>query len=165
MSACQVVDIPDLELQSLVRAYPGIERGLFWLTLVELGIAQRWLVNAGRDAERQIAHLLCEIVARLRAVRCQECETFATAIRQTVIAEITAISLVHVNRVLHALQAADRIKLVKGVITVPDPGRLAAYADFDPGYLHLPDQDEAPQLGLCRLREPSFLDGRNSVAL
>ena len=121
--------------------------------------------NAGRDAKRQIAHLLCEIVIRLRATGCRECEAFATGIRQAVVADITAVSLVHVNRVLHALQDADRIRLVKGVITIPDLDRVAAFADFDPGYLHLPDQVGPSQLGLGLLRGPSFRDGRNSVAL
>lgn len=165
LSAGEVADVSIHALHSLVQAHRGVERSLGWLTLIELGIAQRWLVNAGRDAERQIAHLLCEIVTRLRATGCRECEAFATGIRQAVIADITAVSLVHVNRVLHALQDADRIRLVKGVITIPDLDRLAAFAAFDPGYLHLPDQVGPSQLGLDLLRGPSFPDGRNSVAL
>lgn len=165
LSAGEVADISIHALQSLVQAHRGVERSLGWLTLIELGIAQRWLINAGRDAERQIAHLLCEIVARLRATMCRECKAVVTGIRQAVIADITAVSLVHVNRVLHALQHADRIRLVRGVITIPDLDRLAAFADFDPGYLHLPDQVGSSQSGLGLLREPSFPDGRSSVAL
>ncbi|GJD74271.1 Crp/Fnr family transcriptional regulator [Methylobacterium goesingense] len=165
LSACAVADIAHDTLRSLVRAHPGIERSLAWLTLLELGIAQRWLVNAGRDAEGRVAHLICEIVARLRAVGCREGEAFANGVRQAVIADIAGISIVHVNRVLHALQDADRIRLVKGVITVPDPDRLAAYADFDPGYLRLPEPVEPSLSDFDPLRRLSVVDGGNAVAL
>ena len=164
LSASAVADIAPEALRSLIRAHPGVERSLAWLTLLELGIAQRWLVNAGRDAEGRVAHLVCEIVARLRAVGCREGDAFAGGVRQAVIADIAGISIVHVNRVLHALQDAGRIRLVKGVITVPDLDRLAAYAAFDPGYLHLPEPVEPSPAVLDPFRRPSFVDGGNAVA-
>lgn len=77
-------------------------------------------------------------------------DAFTSGIRQAAVADIAAVSIVHVNRVLHALQDAGLIKLDRGVVRVPEPRRLAAYAEFDAGYLHLagraePDvQGEAP---------------------
>lgn len=140
LSTCTVADIPAHVLQSLSRAHPSIERSLAWMTLLELGIAQRWLVNAGRDAERQVAYFLCEIHTRAHAVDQEVDDLFATGIRQGTIADIAGMSLVHVNRVLHALQRADLITLVKGIVGIPDLDRLAAFASFDPSYLHLPER-------------------------
>ncbi len=139
LSACVVADVPLGTLETLVRAYPRIGLALWWLSVVELSIAQEWLVNAGRDAERRIAHAICEILARQRASGCDEHEVFSNGIRQVTLADITAVSTVHVNRVLHALQEGHLIKLAKGVVTVPDFARLAAFAGFHPGYLHLSD--------------------------
>ena len=65
--------------------------------------------------------------------------------RQGAIADIAAVFIVHVNRVLHALRDSGLIKLEKGVVRVPEPGRLAAYAEFDASYLHL-DGRAQPEL-------------------
>lgn len=137
LSPCVVADVPFRTLEALVAGHPGIGRALLWLALVELGIAQQWLANGGQEAERRIAHLVCEILARSEAAGLSAVEAFSGGIRQGVIADVAAVSLVHVNRVLHTLQNAGLIRLERGVVVVPKPGRLAAYADFDPGYLHL----------------------------
>ncbi|WP_286134610.1 Crp/Fnr family transcriptional regulator [Methylobacterium sp. Leaf123] len=139
LSPCTVADIPSGTIDSLIRSHPGIERALWWLTLVELGIAQQWLINAGWEAERRIAHLVCEVRARSQAAGGDIEECFASGVRQGVVADIAALSTVHVSRVLHALQAARLITLNRGAAAVPQPAPLIAFAGFDPGYLHLPD--------------------------
>ncbi|CAO4145327.1 cAMP-binding domain of CRP or a regulatory subunit of cAMP-dependent protein kinases [Methylorubrum extorquens] len=160
LSPCTVADIPSGTIDSLIRSHPGIERALWWLTLVELGTGQQWLINAGWEAERRIAYLICEVRARSQAaVRDMQApgrdtqapgremqapgrdmeECFASGVRQVVIADIAALSTVHVSRVLHALQAARLITLNRGAAAVPQPAPLIAFAGFDPGYLHLPD--------------------------
>lgn len=140
LSPSLVADIPFRTLEALVSDHPGIGRALWWLTLVELGIAQQWLANGGLEAERRIAHIVCEILARSEAAGMAAVDAFSGGIRQGVIADLAAVSLVHVNRVLHALQDAGLIRLERGVVKVPKPSRLAAYADFDAGYLHLAGQ-------------------------
>ena len=137
LSPSLVADVPLRTLEVLVGDHPGIGRALWWLALVELGIAQQWLANGGKEAERRIAHLVCEIVAWSEAAGMAAVDAFSGGIRQGVIADLAAVSLVHVNRVLHALQDAGLIRLERGVVKVPKPSRLAAYADFDAGYLHL----------------------------
>ena len=140
LSPSLVADIPFRTLEALVSDHPGIGRALWWLTLVELGIAQQWLANGGLEAERRIAHIVCKILARSEAAGMAAVDAFSGGIRQGVIADLAAVSLVHVNRVLHALQDAGLIRLERGVVKVPKPSRLAAYADFDAGYLHLAGQ-------------------------
>lgn len=138
LSACTIADIPFRTIVDLVRTHPGIERALWWLATVELGIAQQWLINFGRTAERRVAHLVCEIQARLRASGHDEGGSCSNGIRQGAIADVTALSAVHVNRVLNALKAHRLITLTKGAVTIAAPDRLTAFAGFDPAYLHLP---------------------------
>lgn len=141
LSPCLVADIPFRTLEVLIGEHPDIGRALSWLSLVELAITQRWLVNAAQEAERRIAHLICEISARAEAAGMCAGDAFAAGIRQGTIADVAAVSVVHVNRVLHALRDGGLIMLEKGVVRVPEPERLSGYAEFDPGYLHLAGGD------------------------
>lgn len=148
LSPSLIADIPFRTLQALIGDHPSIGRALWWLALVELGIAQQWLANGGLEAERRIAHLVCEIVARSEAAGMAAGDAFSGGIRQGVIADLAAISLVHVNRVLHALQDAGLIRLERGVVKVPNPSRLAAYSEFDAGYLHLAAAEPGSEVSL-----------------
>ncbi|MGW5837945.1 Crp/Fnr family transcriptional regulator [Methylorubrum extorquens] len=134
-----VTDLPSRMLQSLTETHPAIGRALWWLTSIELDIARQWLVLAGRFADQRVAHLVCEILARMSAASTGLTDTVPNHFRQTILADITAISTVHVNRVLQALRVSRLIALKRGIITVEDHAGLAALADFDPGYLHLPE--------------------------
>ncbi|KQT53361.1 hypothetical protein ASG52_04345 [Methylobacterium sp. Leaf456] len=142
-----VADLPNRTLRSLTEAHPATERALWWHSSVELEITRQWLVLAGRLADQRIAHLICEILARIGAVGTGRTDTLPNHFRQTVIADITAISIVHVSRVLQALRASGLIALKRGVVTVQDHAGLAALADFDPGYLHLPGSKALPRSG------------------
>lgn len=133
-----VADLPARMIQSLIDAHPTVERALWWLTAIELGIVRRWLSLAGRLAEQRIAHLICEILARSEAVGLGRTERWPSRLRQGVIADVTAMSTVHVSRVLQGLKHAGLIALKNGTVVVQDQAGLASLADFDPGYLHLP---------------------------
>ena len=69
LSACEVVRIQLETIQDLIQNHPGIARALRLATLVDEATLREWLVNVGRrSAEERIAHLLCELRLRLRAV-------------------------------------------------------------------------------------------------
>lgn len=133
-----VADLPARMLQPLIHAHPAIERALWWLTAVELAIVRQWLVVAGRLGEPRMAHLICEILARSGAVGGGRTDRLPSRVRQGLLADITALSTVHVSRVLQGLKTSGLIGLEKGSIVVRDYAGLAILADFDPGYLGLP---------------------------
>jgi hypothetical protein len=56
------------------------------------------------------------------------------------LADATAISHVHMNRVLQDLRHRSLIVLEDGQLTIPDVLKLRAFGEFDPGYLHLNDR-------------------------
>ena len=115
-----------------------ILRALWWSTLVEEGTLRAWLVSAGRRrAVRQMAHLFCELLARMEAVRLATAGTFDFPVTQEDIADMLGTSIVHVNRTLKALREKGLLLFDGKTVTIPDPARLAEYADFNPSYLHL----------------------------
>lgn len=95
-----------------------------------------------RDAYRRIAHLLCEMLVRLRAVGLVNGYICNWPITQSEFADSFGITTVYVNRVLQAMRADGLIELKGERLTVPDWDRLKEAADFEPTYLHL-ESDKA----------------------
>lgn len=137
LTPCAVADMPRERLAGLARIHPGIERALRWVTLTELSGAREWLANDSRPADRRIAHLFCELLVRLQAVDLAGDSSVDLRISQVDLADTAGISFVHVNRVLQSLRASGLIVSGKHMLTIPDVARLQAFAEFDPGYLHL----------------------------
>ena len=105
---------------------------------MEKGTLREWLVNMGqRDADRQMAHLFCELLVRLQVVGCTDANTFAFPISQVDLGDTLGITSVHVNRVLQDLRAQGLIVWKSRQIHIPDVEQLKTFAGFDPSYLHL----------------------------
>jgi CRP-like cAMP-binding protein len=65
----KVAYIQHRDLRELIRNHDGIARALWRDALVEAAIFREWMVNIGRrSAHERIAHLLCEMAAKLEAV-------------------------------------------------------------------------------------------------
>lgn len=141
LSGCKVVAIPRPVVLEMTER-PAIARALWWATLVDEATLREWLVNIGqRSAEERIAHLLCELLVRLRTVGLVDGGSYAFPITQEELGETTGLSTVHVNRTLQALRAQDLITLEKKLLVIPDIDRLIAFSGFNPNYLHLADRN------------------------
>lgn len=110
----------------------------FWCeTLSDAAIQREWTLNLGRrDAYERVAHLLCEVVERLRPVGLLDGDSCAFPITQTDLADATGLSVVHVNRTLQELRSAGLIVLRERTLTVHDLKALKEAALFTPDYLH-----------------------------
>lgn len=97
----------------------------------------RWNVSLGRlSAREQVAHLLCELAARLEEQRHAANETdFVIPLTQAELADVLGLSTVHVNRVLQGLRADGLIELTGDRLPLPDRASLASAAGFQPHYL------------------------------
>lgn len=132
-----VVGIPRDRLLALTAAHPGIGRALTWCALVENAGLSQWALCLGRQgAQQRLAHLLCELAARLGADDGAGV-AFTLPLTQEHLADALGLTAVHVNRVMQQLRADGLIITVGRSVTIPDPERLRALADFDPAYLHL----------------------------
>ncbi|WP_336492754.1 Crp/Fnr family transcriptional regulator [Methylobacterium nigriterrae] len=141
LTPCSVADFPRSQMTDLIGTYPGIGRAMWWVTLTELSRSREWLVNDSRPAEKRLAHHFCELLVCLRAVGFASENSFELKLTQIDLADALGISHVHINRILQGLRSKDLIVLSNQRLTIPDVPRLAAFAEFDPGYLCLSGLD------------------------
>jgi len=138
ITPCRIAYIPHRMLHHLTEHHPAITRALWWTSLVEEGVAREWITNVGRrPANKRVAHLLCEMIVRLRMVGLASDHGCDLPLTQNDLADATGLTSVHVNRVLQELRAAGLITLRRKKLTVERFEALTDFADFHPNYLHL----------------------------
>jgi CRP-like cAMP-binding protein len=138
LTPCSVGFIAHEDLWDLCMRYPRLTAAFWRETLVEGAIFREWLLNVGRrEAYHRMAHMLCELLVRLRAVGLAEDHACNLPITQGEFADALGVSTVHVNRVLQELRAHGLIELKGERLHVPDWEGLKQAGDFDPIYLHL----------------------------
>lgn len=124
-------------MDDLPIAHPELGRALWRATLIDEAILRSWIVNIGRrEGRERIAHLFCELYARLSLVGLVDGNQFALPLTQDVIADATGLTPMHVSRLLKRLRGENLITLGDGYLTINDIGRLRDVASFDPSYLH-----------------------------
>lgn len=135
---CHIVEIPTATIEELGQNHPRIMRALWWATLVDEGTLRSWLVSMGqRPADKQLAHLICELLVRLQTVGAADANSFDFPLSQVDIGDTMGISVVHVNRTLQYLRGQGFVIWKHKRIHIPNVSRLMNFADFDPKYLHL----------------------------
>ena len=143
LTATEIARIPHQAIADLLSRNPALAV-VFWRDcMVDSAILSKWALNIGRAAARQrIAHLLCEMAVR-HAVLGASIHRYELRATQTHLGDVSGLTNVHVNRTLRAL-ASDGLATVRsGVVEIQDWRRLAAEADFDVTYLHIPDDVRA----------------------
>jgi CRP-like cAMP-binding protein len=112
---------------------------VFWReTLIDAAVYREWIANIGaRDAMARIAHLICEIEARLAAVGLVNGNTFNVPFTQRNLADACGLSTVHVNRTLQELRTRGLIVWEGRSITILKRSDLGSVGDFQRNYLHL----------------------------
>jgi len=138
LSPCEAAFVPHASLVATMDAAPHLGR-LFWLlTVIDGAIERTWLTCLGqRPAGAHLAHLFCEIFARLETVGLVRVNSFDFPLTQADIADMVGLSVVHVNRTIQELRSSGLIIWQRKVLTILDLERLRNYAGFDPTYLNL----------------------------
>ena len=115
---------------------------VFWRdTLIDAAVFREWMIGIGRrSAYTRIAHLLCEVLVRLRAVGLANGNDIELPVTQAELGDALGLSTVHVNRVLQELRGKDLITLRGRSLSVQDWPGLKEAGEFDPTYLHLSDK-------------------------
>jgi CRP-like cAMP-binding protein len=132
-----VAFIPHSALHEVTRAVPEAAAVLWRDTLIDAAIFREWLAGVGRrNAHQRIAHLICEVYVKLRAVGLAEAESFQLPVSQVEIADSLGLSAVHVNRVLQDLRREGVLDYRGRSVVISNWARLQARGDFDPHYLH-----------------------------
>jgi CRP-like cAMP-binding protein len=106
LSPCRVVEIPRAAVLEITDKYPAITRALWWIALVDEAVLREWIVNVSRrSAMEAVAHLFCELLARLEAVGLRVENGFEFPVTQSELADTVELSAVHANRVIQELRA------------------------------------------------------------
>lgn len=138
LTPLRYLEISRERMDDLIARRPRVAQAFWWDTLVTAAIQREWTVNLGqRDAIERLAHLLCELYYRLRAVRRGHDGRCELPLTQTDLAEATGMTSVHVNRMLQELRARGLIRWKGKAFEVPDLQALCDVALFSPNYLHL----------------------------
>jgi CRP-like cAMP-binding protein len=126
------------DVRTLMRSHPRLGDLLWRDTLIDAAVFRQWMIGLGRrSAHGRIAHLLCELLIRLRAVELVEDHAFTLPVTQAELGDALGISTVHVNRVLQELRGENLISLHGGTLKVLDWDGLQRAGEFDPTYLHV----------------------------
>lgn len=132
-----IAPIPHATLVDWMNRYPLLGRLLWCDTLVDAAIFREWVVNVGRrPAYARVAHLLCEVVARLQTVGLAQDHRCDLPVTQAELADATGLSAVHVNRTLQELRRDGLIELRGRSLVVLNWSGLKRAAGFDSRYLH-----------------------------
>jgi len=135
------VSIADLSrdfFDQIGAGHPRIVTAFWWESLVNSAIQREWTMNLGqRTASERMAHLLCEILVRLRLAGLTQADSCDFPLTQADLADATGLSKVHVNRTLQELRSAGLIVLKGKTLVVPNLGRLMNAGLFNANYLHM----------------------------
>nr|WP_315975056.1 Crp/Fnr family transcriptional regulator [Microvirga sp. HBU65207] len=138
LSPCSVGFITHEDLRHLCTRFPRITSAFWRETLIDAAIFREWVMNVGRrEGVSRTAHLLCELMVRLKAVGLVEDHACDLPITQVEFADALGFTPVHVNRVFQQMRAEGLIVTEGTRLTIPDWDRLKQVGEFDPTYLHL----------------------------
>ncbi len=138
ITTCRVGFVTHEVLHDLCTRFPRLAAAFWRETLIEGAIFREWVTNVGRrEAYNRMAHLLCEMLVRLRAVGLAEDYSCDLPITQVEFADALGVTPVHVNRVLQQMRADGLIELKGDRLNIPDWEQLKQVGEFDPTYLHL----------------------------
>jgi CRP-like cAMP-binding protein len=132
-----VAAVPKKALSDLIAERPNIRRAIWQDSLVDASICREWVVNVGRrDAKMRIAHLLCELVQRLKDSGMGDGASYDFPLTQEQIADATGLTAVHTNRTLQSLRRQGLVSLSSSRLTILDWDALCETGDFNERYLH-----------------------------
>lgn len=140
LTAGRAAYLPHAAVREITDRFPNITAAFWRDTLIDASVTREWLAGVGRRTARQrVAHLICEVFVRSRALHLMEERLFELPVTQAELGDALGLSTVHVNRVLQDLRRDDLIIWRGKSILVQDWARLRLAGDFDAGYLHLLD--------------------------
>jgi CRP-like cAMP-binding protein len=145
-----VAFVPHAFFHEIASLSPRLSRTLALLAVADAAALRNWIINLGsRDSLTRVAHLICEIVVRLRAVGLARDWRFPSPFTQSDLAAACGISAVHANRVIQELRRRCVLQWQSRTITITDWPALIHLAGFSPDYLGL--------------REPNAIEARYPV--
>jgi CRP-like cAMP-binding protein len=138
LSECVVAVVPHERLQQITERYPRLARAFWFSTNVDGAINRELALSLGqRSAIARMAHLFCELYARLDVVGRTRSNGYEFPLTQRELSECLGLTVVHANRTLQELRRRGLVELESRQLTILDRGGLEGLAEFDPSYLYI----------------------------
>ena len=124
------------QLKQLLDSSTHLTRAFWRETLIDAAISRQWIARLGAQAALpKVAHLICELAARLEVVGLVKNGCFQIPMTLRHVADACGLTIVHVNRTLQELRGRRLIAWEGSEIELLQPDELRALADFTPDYL------------------------------
>lgn len=136
VTTTRMATISDVQMNALIREQPRLAEAMFRLSANGMSMLAEHALRLGRlSARERVAHLLMELHTRLERAGEAPDGSFFFPITQEVMADALGLSVMHIHRMLRALQSEGLITLAERRMTLRDPAALARIAGFDAAYL------------------------------
>lgn len=136
-TAVSLSKLESTNFRTMMARYPGLAEALMWSNAHEEALLAERVVSLGRrDATERLAHVLCEIVARLELIQRHDGEVLQLPLLQEDFADILGLSVIHIVRVFNRLEMLGVVRYKSRRVQLTDLAKLKAVAGFDGEYLH-----------------------------
>ena len=138
LTHCRFAIIPHAKLAEVTARMPHLARVYWFSTNIDAAIHREAAVSLGRrPAAARLAHLLCELHARLEIVGLADGKGYDFPLTQEELSDCLGMTAVHLNRSLQELRRLRLVDYGSRRVTILDEPRLHKLAEFDPAYLFL----------------------------
>jgi CRP-like cAMP-binding protein len=136
LTQMEISPIPLPKLIGLFDSHPQLASKLFGLFACEATILAEHLIAVGRrSALERVAHLLLELLVRLRLIGLADERSYRLPLTQEMISDALGLSIPYVNRVLQQLRHDGLVTIKDQLVVIENMEELSALADFDQLYL------------------------------
>jgi CRP-like cAMP-binding protein len=134
----KVAYIPHESIREVMSRYPNVANALWRDTLIDAAIFREWLVGMGsRSGKTRIAHLLCELLVRFRAVGLTKDYAYELPITENDLGDALGLASIQVRDILTELTRDGLIKSEGRTLVIEEWDALKNVGEFDPAYLHV----------------------------
>jgi len=131
-----VATVPFAALYDLFARFPRVAVVLYWMAAREAAIYGERIIDIGRrSAYERLAHLILELLTRLRAAGLAEERSYVLPLTQELIADVLGLSGPHVSRMLRLMREEGLVRIDGHRLTVTDLESLTVLAGFEGDYL------------------------------
>jgi CRP-like cAMP-binding protein len=132
----EISSIPIGTFFNLFARFPRVGAALYCCSAYEVALYGEHLVNLGRrSAYERLAHLVLELLARLRAVGLASELSYMLPLTQELIADVLGLSSPHVNRMIRCLREEGLVTIEDQHVVIHDLASLSSLAGFEGSYL------------------------------
>lgn len=133
----RVATIAFRDMALCLARHPDISAALSWIAVQEDALLRERVISLGRrDARGRIAHLVCELYWRHKALGLTDDQAFRLPLTQTELGDALGLTTVHVNRVMATLLERKLMGMNQRKMCLLDLPRLQEIAGIDEDYLH-----------------------------